>query len=249
MDKQEFLQPDETPDPLEEEIRNSYAREWDEISSRPDDPKKLDYVNRKTDEVFDASDRIRAAEEKRFIDPLTGLPNLAALENAFKRISNLIEHGANLDVSFLMLDLDHFKQVNDTHGHSVGDDVLKAMAKALFGLRKTDIATRIGGEEFAILLVNPVPSKDRPNVKVLDPVELGDKLREKVTQSVALDTELFQTVSIGISTLRIDPETKKLMTLKKLKNEADIALYQSKEQGRNRVIVFKQGLTMPAKAS
>lgn len=241
----QFQEPEDRPDPLEDEIRNTYAREFDDLTGNPNDPRKEDYVTKKTDEIFDAANRIRKAEEKSLVDHLTGLPNREALERAYDRLINLKDHGVNLDIHFLMLDLDHFKLVNDRNGHKVGDYVLKSMAKALQGLRRGDLAVRIGGEEFGVLLINSLPSPDRPEQNIIDPVELGNLIRKRVTDAVAADTNIVQTVSVGVSQARVNSKTGKLMTLNELKEEADIALYHSKKAGRNRVTTFSEGMKMP----
>lgn len=129
----------------------------------------------------------------------------------------------------LMLDIDHFKQFNDSHGHSCGDEVLKRVATLLQkSTRPTDIAARYGGEEFCVLL----PDTD---------IQLAAKIAERIRQAVEAavvnyeSKQLSVTVSLGAA--QFDPDLDH--SAKSVIDRADRALYQSKEQGRNRVSLAK----------
>lgn len=127
-------------------------------------------------------------------------------------------------LSVVLLDIDHFKKVNDTHGHEVGDKVIISVADTTAkAIRKIDFIGRIGGEEFAIML---------PRANKEPAIEAMQRLRIKLAaQRVhVIDKDINVTVSIGIATLR--PTTKDLAEL--LRN-ADAALYKAKREGRNRV--------------
>lgn len=130
-------------------------------------------------------------------------------------------------LSMLMLDIDHFKGINDTHGHKAGDAVLQKLAQILREtLRTVDIVGRIGGEEFAILL--PETGSDRA-------IEVAERLREKVAGTevvLAAGLPLRFTVSIGVATLQ-----GKDSNIDILLNQSDKALYRAKESGRNKVCV------------
>ena len=130
----------------------------------------------------------------------------------------------------LMLDADYFKKVNDTYGHAVGDLVLIDLAQTLIStLREVDLLGRVGGEEFAVLL---------PHTALDKALEVAERLREALAaRKVPLPEggTLSFTVSIGLAMLT--PEDK---NLDKLFQKADLALYQAKEQGRNRVIGYQE---------
>ncbi len=154
-------------------------------------------------------------------DLLTGLPNRALFHD---RLSNTISNARrkNDRLSVLFLDLDRFKVVNDTLGHSVGDELLKQVANRLRScLREGDTVARLGGDEFIILL---------PNINSDDIARLvGKKLVDTIKQAFFVDgNELFLTASIGISMFPEDGETADQL----IKN-ADTAMYYTKEQGKN----------------
>ncbi len=155
-------------------------------------------------------------------DPLTLVNNRAALDETLSReISLAHRHGTPLTV--LMLDLDHFKSINDHYGHVVGDHVLKAFVdRVAESYRASDIFFRYGGEEFTLILRNT----DLPGAACL-----AERIRESV-DSRPMDTDagpVALTVSIGVSELLENDQPVSLLT------RADAALYSSKAQGRNRV--------------
>lgn len=133
--------------------------------------------------------------------------------------------------SVLMFDLDLFKQVNDTYGHSRGDEILRTVVQRCAAtVRQTDILGRYGGEEFAVALPQTSPKKAWA---------MADRLRQAIS-ATPIETEkgpMTVTVSFGVSTLSAD--TKDLM---QLLNRADAALYQAKQSGRNRVCVWTNTL-------
>jgi diguanylate cyclase (GGDEF)-like protein len=126
-------------------------------------------------------------------------------------------------LSVLMLDIDHFKQVNDTHGHSTGDDVLKAVAASIKNqLRNVDMVFRYGGEEFLILLSNT--SREAAAM-------VGERLRfaAQSEEYPADGDTILLTVSLGCSTLLPGESADSLL------RRADSALYVAKREGRNRL--------------
>ena len=130
------------------------------------------------------------------------------------------------DLSVLMLDIDKFKNVNDTYGHHVGDDVIIALANVLKDLsRNSDVACRFGGEEFLILL---------PETSVEGAYSIGEKIRKHVEELVIKlenhETLKF-TISAGVAQIDIENE----LNLEKTIQRADDALYEAKEGGRNKV--------------
>ncbi len=157
-----------------------------------------------------------------FTDPLTGLFNRRTfLEMSGKEAARARRHGKA--TSLLMIDIDHFKRVNDTYGHGVGDLVIKALADtAAKMMRPTDILARYGGEEFIVTL----PETD-PEVAT----RVAERLRAALEQLVvpADGREVRFTISIGVATFFTG------VPLDQAMERADQALYRAKEGGRNRV--------------
>ncbi|MCF6327258.1 MAG: PleD family two-component system response regulator [Devosiaceae bacterium] len=158
------------------------------------------------------------------IDDLTGLYNRRYFE---RHVSLMLERSVNQgrDLALVMLDIDCFKPVNDTHGHSVGDLVLKEFAQRLkSSLRGIDLACRYGGEEFVVLMPDTSQSKAQA---VADRVRrcIGDT-RFKVSENLSLDI----TVSIGVALGNQHGDTPDALL-----KRADMALYRAKNLGRNRV--------------
>ncbi|MEW6774753.1 MAG: GGDEF domain-containing protein [Bdellovibrionota bacterium] len=171
--------------------------------------------------------RERKFRELSVTDPLTGLPNrrrfLGALESECQRARRL-----GRPLSLLMCDLDHFKRVNDTHGHPKGDEVLRQVARAIEEAIRTgvDTAGRLGGEEFGVILIE---------TDVAEAGLAGERIAERV-RSLRFDgSSLFSvTISIGAAGLpveKLDPEG--------LLEAADSLLYRAKRQGRDRVVAGK----------
>lgn len=156
-------------------------------------------------------------------DELTGLPNrrdfMVRLDEEFARTGRYAT-----PASILMLDIDHFKQVNDTHGHAVGDLLLQSFAELLREkLRRPDIVGRLGGEEFAILL---------PNTPCRGAYEIAERLRLAIAamRVPSVGGEIYCTVSIGVCDLQHEASS-----ASEALNRADRALYRAKSSGRNRV--------------
>lgn len=159
-------------------------------------------------------------------DALTGLPNRRHFLEKLQEYLNLFARGASSEGSLIMLDLDHFKVINDTWGHAAGDEVLQQVSGLMRGqLRKIDILGRIGGEEFAILL---------PGIGPREAWMTAERLRLAVAGSSRVlsdGTVINITISAGITgILDSDLDTRGPLA------RADHALYQAKEQGRNRSV-------------
>ena len=164
----------------------------------------------------------RAAETQASTDVLTGLPN----RRYFEEFCALLAHRRRADdaVGVLMIDIDHFKLVNDQHGHETGDGVLRAVAGAIAGaVREGDVPARFGGEEFAVLLRNP-------SERVA--FEVGERVRAAVA---ALDLRASGVDSISVSVGVAVAEDHEV-TMAELLAEADRALYRAKRAGRDRVV-------------
>ena len=163
-------------------------------------------------------------------DALTGLWNRGYLEEMldmeFKR-ARRYQH----DIALLIVDLDHFKHVNDTYGHMAGDDVLRQTSGIIQNcLRETDFVGRYGGEEIVVIL---------PETSLEAARAIGEEIREKIAEKPVTSEEhvIDVSASIGISDLRPEHEDQHAVF-----SEADQALYVSKEKGRNRVTLYRDTL-------
>lgn len=158
-------------------------------------------------------------------DSLTGVPNRRAVMDYAERSMAL---RGNRHMAVLMIDVDHFKRINDNHGHPAGDEVLRQISRLLERrLRGGDLLGRYGGEEFCVVA---------PDTDAEGAVKLAESLRETVADGV-LSTEsgkLTVTVSIGVAFSVADGGRQ----LKDLLAEADVALYSAKKGGRNQVVCF-----------
>ncbi len=166
---------------------------------------------------------LRERERQATHDPLTGLPNRRGFEERWSgEVSRAKREG--LPLLLLVMDADHFKSVNDTWGHNIGDDVLQMLSRTIrAALRDSDIPARFGGEEFVIAL---------PNTSVTAGEEVANRLREQIAQQQVENGDgglLSVTCSMGLA--QHGPDA----TLEQTLEAADQALYRAKESGRNRV--------------
>lgn len=173
-------------------------------------------------------------KEQVIRDPLTSLYNRRYLDTIVKRELARCERERQY-LSLMMIDIDHFKQVNDIYGHQAGDEVLKNLAAMLLDkVRVTDVVCRYGGEEFLLLL---------PNM----PQEIGLQRADQWRSAFAATTVLFgefriqTTLSIGIATYPNHGES-----AEELIRYADLALYRAKADGRNRVVLFSPDVDLSA---
>lgn len=175
--------------------------------------------------IVDSQNTKRQFEHQASVDALTGIHNRHWMNQAFPRALNRCARN-NQPFAVMVVDVDHFKKVNDTYGHLIGDLALKTVAKCMTeNLRPHDLLARYGGEEFAVLLTEA----DMDAAKIV-----AERLRSKMAGAEIRsdDISFHITLSIGITPTQ-DEET-----LEKLIDEADQALYRAKQQGRNRVEVF-----------
>jgi len=161
-------------------------------------------------------------------DFTTGLNNVRQFDNSFNSISQLaLRKGENL--SLLFIDIDFFKSINDTYGHSSGDIVLKGLAEIFIDtVRVFDLVSRNGGEEFSILLLDCSYSHA---------MEIAERLRKKVEIhkfNISDKVNVSITISIGVSTY---PDTTN--KIDNLLEDSDKALYKAKRTGRNKVVLYK----------
>ena len=189
-----------------------------------------DFLNKSIDDSYllnFVKNKIQRSNDLRYLmerDSLTGLLNHSNFnDNLYREI--IRADRTDNQLSYAMIDLDHFKSVNDTYGHLTGDTVLKSLAYLLQErLRKTDVIGRYGGEEFGILLTN---TEKEVAATVMNEVR---KRFSKIKHSSA-DSEFYVTFSCGIASF---PEYNKAESLT---SAADNALYMAKEEGRNCVVV------------
>jgi diguanylate cyclase (GGDEF)-like protein len=178
----------------------------------------------------------RVLAEKASKDELTGIPNRAGFDEVLAAELEARQAGSRRDaLGILMIDADHFKQFNDTHGHRAGDEVLRTIGRLLEQTtRDSDVPARYGGEEFAII----APSVTPENLTII-----AERLREAIElETIDFEgTRLQVTVSIGgacSSDIRSAADTARLI------EEADQRLYRAKEDGRNRSVVEGQVLRL-----
>jgi len=173
--------------------------------------------------------RLCHLEHENITDPLMGIYNRRHLDKCLcQEAAKARRYG--LDLSILLLDVDHFKKFNDTYGHQLGDEVLRSLAKVIQGsVRDFDYVFRYGGEEIVVLL--PYTARDGA-------VVLAERLRTWIEGRTLIPADpkgrhpdIMITVSIGVGTFCPDMEDEVKMVAR-----ADEALYAAKEQGRNRVV-------------
>jgi diguanylate cyclase (GGDEF)-like protein/PAS domain S-box-containing protein len=153
-------------------------------------------------------------------DPLTGIMNRRAIFNSSDKLHDI------KDIAVLMLDIDNFKQINDTYGHEKGDMVLKSIVDTCNNnLREEDAFGRLGGEEFIIILYNTDKAKAK---------EIASRLVQEVSKQKISDDKISVTVSIGM----VMNDCKKYGSLSEILNDADKTLYKAKASGKNQYQLF-----------
>lgn len=181
-----------------------------------------DYLeDRIVERTKELEEQKRIAENLARIDPLTGLSNRRAFFEYGQLLENQTAHHSHL-FSVIMLDIDHFKKINDCYGHEIGDEALKTLARALKSLvRSSDILGRLGGEEFAIIM---------PHASSKEAAMMSERLKMEISKIVLSDNEqkVRFTVSFGIAECN-----EKATSFQQVLNNADKALYQAKNDGRN----------------
>jgi diguanylate cyclase (GGDEF)-like protein len=191
------------------------------LPSKRDEPRELllSFTDMETQHA-----REQALTTIAYTDPLTRLANRRAFfqqaDAAFATASRY-----QRPLALLMLDLDHFKRVNDEHGHAAGDAVLVHVANCLrHSARHADVPARLGGEEFVVML---------PETTLAEALETAERIRKTIEQGPPAEFEgraIPVTASLGVAMMRSDSKG-----IEAIINEADMALYEAKEAGRNRV--------------
>jgi diguanylate cyclase (GGDEF)-like protein len=169
------------------------------------------------------ADMVKRLQEMASVDPLTGLNNRLLLSAIFDMLCDSLPEKQR-SVSMILIDLDHFKKVNDEFGHGVGDAVLVDVSRIINSIRRrNDWAFRFGGEEFCLLI---------PNVTVSQADAIAERLRYAVEHTLSAEGfSADMTVSIGVAHWPSDGQE-----LPQIYKVADERLYKAKEQGRNQII-------------
>ena len=183
-----------------------------------------EHFEEKSREIESLQEQLKAERKRAMSDPLTGLFNRTAL---FERLEDAIAAASTGESpSVIMFDIDHFKKINDTHGHLIGDRVIRFVAQTLQkNIKGQDTAARFGGEEFTVLL---------PNTPTNGAVAVAQAIRKVIEDAKLVRADNKKplgdiTISAGVSTYRPGEDLMDFM------NRADQALYRSKNEGRNRV--------------
>ncbi|HEU4769804.1 MAG TPA: diguanylate cyclase [Pyrinomonadaceae bacterium] len=185
------------------------------------DPTDLDLMLARTRTLLEFKAYLDVCEEAAFTDHLTGLANRRRFERQLEREVGRVMR-FDRPFSLLMIDIDNFKNLNDTFGHDAGDDAIRRISRVLReGTRGIDLASRIGGEEFAVLLVETALSAA---------LEVAERLRVAIK---ALETPSGGriTASFGVAECPSDAQT-----ASEILKAADVALYEAKRSGRDRVV-------------
>jgi diguanylate cyclase (GGDEF)-like protein len=198
--------------------------------------KSLEYEQTLEQLVKDRTKELEIAKEKLTTmankDPLTNLYNRRYFTDIASNIQELAKRN-NEPLSALMIDIDRFKNINDTYGHDVGDDVIVNIANILLQhTRKSDIVVRFGGEEFVILL---------PNTNIDGAAKIAEKIRVNIeNQTIKLDenSTIKTTVSIGVSQC----SNSNSLNIENLIKRTDVALYEAKRSGKNKVVIYEKSI-------
>ncbi len=198
-----------------QQLNDNFSQMANQLSARTDQLIKSE-INKKAKE--------KEAEkylQRSIKDPLTGLYNRTKLNSELKKHLKQF-NDTEVPFSFIYLDIDHFKSINDRYGHSVGDTVLKEFAQLLMmSVRENDVVGRFGGEEFVIIVDTTVENANK----------LAEKLRLKTSQ-LNFDIDHQVTASFGVTEVKPNDNEANLI------RRADMALYRAKASGRNKVVVI-----------
>ncbi|EHI99090.1 diguanylate cyclase [Clostridium sp. DL-VIII] len=185
-----------------------------------------------TDYIIETIEVYQRLKKEATKDYLTGLNNVRQFDDSFNSFSRLAIR-KNEELSMLIIDIDFFKRINDTYGHGAGNIILKDLAKIFLDTCRTyDVVSRMGGEEFSIMLLDCSKSKA---------FKIAERLRQNVENNnfYISDSEVIKvTISIGISSY---PELTN--QIENLPKNADSALYKAKNSGRNKVVLFNDSKT------
>ncbi len=210
----------------EESIAKAYDVGGSDYVRKPFLPKELLSRVKKELKLQDVMQELKLLA---LTDPLTKLYNRRFFIDASQAFLEMAKRDKS-PLSLLMIDIDKFKNINDTYGHQIGDEIIKLLANIMLeGQRKSDMSCRYGGEEFVVLL---------PQTSLKKAQHVAQKLKESVEVSHFKITEKYDitfTISVGVSTVNIENE----INIEKALKRADDALYEAKENGRNQIRTIK----------
>ncbi len=214
-------------------LEHGHARQEDEVAF-------LKAFGSTLAQLIDRWRKSEMIQRLAFYDPLTKLANRTLLEDRYRLVQAQARR-AEKKFALLFLDLDNFKTINDTLGHTQGDLLLKEVARRLKGcVRESDTVARLGGDEFIILLATLEGSTKQI---IQDVGRVAEKIIAEITKPITLSSQEFQIgTSIGIAFYPNDG-----MTLNKLLQAADTAMYQAKKQGRGRYQFYTQSMNVRLK--
>ena len=189
--------------------------------------------------VEDITKQIEYQEQLKyqaFYDSLTGLSNRESLTYSIKQFMNKINRSKEYGI-LLFIDLDNFKNINDSLGHNIGDSILKIFSQRVKSiLRKEDVFSRLGGDEFVILIEQTDNNISKINESALT---ISDKIHDIVKKAIKVETNtLYITLSLGIKILQADEEN-----INTILKHADIAMYQSKNSGKNKTSFYDTNIS------
>ena len=188
------------------------------------DPTDLDLMLARARTLLEFKAYLDSCEEAAFTDHLTGLANRRRFERQLEReVGRVLRF--ERPFTLLMIDIDNFKNLNDTFGHDAGDDAIRRISRVLReGTRGIDLAARIGGEEFAVLLVETSQAAG---------MEVAERLRVAI-KDLETPSEARITASFGVAECPTDAQT-----ASGIQKAADVALYEAKRNGRDRVVTME----------
>lgn len=216
----------------EEELRHHYKKLLNDYRLLLQDATKIttigDINQKKLFEAFEELEKQKTTlYQSSIMDHLTQVHNRTHIMQIF---DDTFEQTKRYHQTFscILLDIDDFKRINDTYGHQMGDEVLKATAQQIVGqIRKTDSIGRYGGEEFLIVL---------PNTTVVEAAQVSEKIRVAVFESTVGKQNLGITISLGVCDTQIDTPK----SHDELLYNVDTALYQAKNSGKNRTVIYQK---------